>query len=55
MPQSQQQVKIYLDSEVHLIFKLLTTLEGTSMNQVINELVEQWVEEKKKDYPGKLW
>lgn len=55
MPESQQAVKIYLDSETHLAFKLLTTLEGTSMNQVINDLVEQWVQEKKQKHQGKLW
>lgn len=55
MPESQQAVKIYLNSDTHLAFKLLTTLEGTSMNQVINDLVEQWVAQMKQKHTGKLW
>ena len=46
--EKQVSYKISLSESLRAEFKSLCALEGVSMNQVLVELVQQWVNEKKR-------
>jgi len=45
--EKQVSYKMFLSESLRAEFKSLCALEGVSMNQVLVELVQQWVNEKK--------
>lgn len=42
------QLKVYLEPQAHLVFKLLCTHQRRTMTEVASSLIDEWIEEKAK-------
>jgi hypothetical protein len=51
--EKQVSYKMFLSEPLRAKFKSLCALKGISMNQVLIELVEKWIEENDTPSPGK--
>ena len=53
-PSNIQPLKIYLDKQQHLLLKILCAIEEKKMNEVVNQLIDDWIDEKKELHRDKI-